>query len=107
MASLALVAGQSIVAQAQEHPNIVVFLVDDMGLRDTSLPFLCDETGNEVRYPLNDWYHTPNMERIFLLRQSLTRIDGIAIRVIHRTLPMVYPHTEDVHLVRQIPLPFV
>lgn len=64
MASLALVAGQSIVAQAQEHPNIVVFLVDDMGLMDTSLPFLCDENGNEVRYPLNDWYHTPNMERM-------------------------------------------
>lgn len=49
---------------AQERPNIIVFLVDDMGVMDTSVPFLCDEQGNAVRYPLNEWYHTPNMERL-------------------------------------------
>ena len=49
---------------AEERPNIIIFLVDDMGLMDTSLPFLCDEEGNPVRYPLNDWYQTPNMERM-------------------------------------------
>ena len=26
-------------AQAQERPNIVLFLVDDMGVMDTSVPF--------------------------------------------------------------------
>ena len=46
------------------RPNVIVFLVDDMGLMDTSLPFLTDEAGNPVRYPLNDWYQTPNMERM-------------------------------------------
>ncbi len=49
---------------AQDKPNIVVFLVDDMGLMDTSLPFVVDEAGNPQRQPLNDWYRTPNMERL-------------------------------------------
>ena len=49
---------------AQDKPNIVVFLVDDMGLMDTSLPFVVDEEGNTQRQPLNDWYRTPNMERL-------------------------------------------
>lgn len=60
---LLLLAGQSLVAQ-EGRPNVIVFLVDDMGLMDTSLPFLTDGEGNAVRYPLNDWYHTPNMERM-------------------------------------------
>ena len=50
-------------ALAQERPNIVLFLVDDMGVMDTSVPFLTDGKGNPVRHPLNDWYRTPNMER--------------------------------------------
>ena len=49
---------------AQDRPNIILFLVDDMGLMDTSLPFLTDHAGNARRFPLNDWYHTPNMERM-------------------------------------------
>jgi arylsulfatase A-like enzyme len=48
---------------AQEQPNIIVFLVDDMGLMDTSLPFLIDSKGNEMHYQQNDWFRTPNMER--------------------------------------------
>ena len=46
------------------RPNIVVFLVDDMGVMDTSLPFLTDAAGQAKRYPLNDYYRTPNMERL-------------------------------------------
>ena len=49
---------------APPPPNIVVFLVDDMGVMDTSVPFLTDEDGRPVRYPLNDYYRTPNMERL-------------------------------------------
>jgi arylsulfatase A-like enzyme len=43
---------------AQQRPNIVVFLVDDMGWMDTSVPF-----GDSVM-ALNKRYHTPNMERL-------------------------------------------
>jgi arylsulfatase A-like enzyme len=49
---------------APPPPNIVVFLVDDMGVMDTSVPFLTSEDGRPVRYPLNDYYRTPNMERL-------------------------------------------
>jgi arylsulfatase A-like enzyme len=49
---------------AADQPNVVVFLVDDMGVMDTSVPFLTDERGRPKRYPLNDYYRTPNMERL-------------------------------------------
>lgn len=51
-------------AQAVDRPNIMVFLVDDMGVMDTSVPFLTDNSGAAKRYPLNDYYRTPNMERL-------------------------------------------
>lgn len=41
-----------------QRPNIVVFIVDDMGWEDTSLPFW------KERVPNNDIYQTPNMERL-------------------------------------------
>ncbi|MBV7440416.1 sulfatase [Weeksellaceae bacterium TAE3-ERU29] len=41
-----------------DKPNIIVFLVDDMGWQDTSLPFW------EKITKLNKKYHTPNMERL-------------------------------------------
>ena len=49
---------------AEPPPNIVIFLVDDMGVMDTSVPFLTDAAGQPQRYPLNDYYRTPNMERL-------------------------------------------
>lgn len=45
-------------------PNVIVFLIDDMGVMDTSVPFLTDESGAPKRYPLNDFYRTPSMERL-------------------------------------------
>ncbi len=42
----------------------MVFLVDDMGVMDTSVPFLTGKDGVPVRYPLNDHYRTPSMERL-------------------------------------------
>ena len=50
--------------RAAEHPNIMVFLVDDMGVMDTSVPFLTDQDGKPQRYPLNDYYRTPGMQRL-------------------------------------------
>ncbi|MEG1400911.1 sulfatase [Bacteroides sp.] len=46
------------VAEAQEKPNIILFLVDDMGWQDTSVPFWTERT------VLNDTYRTPHMERL-------------------------------------------
>lgn len=44
--------------QTSQRPNIVVFLVDDMGWQDTSVPFWMQKT------ELNRTYYTPNMERM-------------------------------------------
>src|SRR6056297_3105217 len=46
------------------RPNVVVFLVDDMGIMDTSVPFLTDQSGEPKIYPLNEYYRTPNMQRL-------------------------------------------
>jgi arylsulfatase A-like enzyme len=51
-------------SHAVERPNLMVFLVDDMGMMDTSVPFLTDDQGNPKAYPLNEYYRTPNMERL-------------------------------------------
>ena len=45
------------------RPNIIFFLVDDMGWQDTSLPFWTEKT------MYNERYETPNMER--LARQGM------------------------------------
>jgi len=42
----------------EQPPNIILFLVDDMGWQDSSVPFWNKKT------PLNERYHTPNMERL-------------------------------------------
>ena len=49
---------------ASEKPNIILFLVDDMGLMDSSQPFLTDGKGNSVKHPLNSFYKTPAMEKL-------------------------------------------
>ena len=51
-------------AAAPAQPNIVIMLVDDMGIMDTSVPFLTGADGKPQRYPLNDYYRTPDMERL-------------------------------------------
>lgn len=42
----------------EKQPNIILFLVDDMGWQDTSLPFWKEET------EFNRRYHTPAMEKL-------------------------------------------
>ena len=41
-----------------QQPNIVVFLVDDLGWQDTSVPFHTEVT------PFNERYNTPNWQRL-------------------------------------------
>jgi arylsulfatase A-like enzyme len=66
-------------AWSNDRPNIVVFLVDDMGIMDTSVPFLQDSDGQPKREPLNDFYHTLGMER--LARQGVRFNDFHAFNV--------------------------
>lgn len=51
------IASVSVWSQTTAHPNIIMFLVDDMGWQDTSVPFYNDELT-----PLNKRFVTPNME---------------------------------------------
>lgn len=44
--------------KANNKPNIILFLVDDMGWQDTSVPFWKEKT------EFNNRYHTPGMERL-------------------------------------------
>ena len=50
----------------QTPPNIVFFLVDDMGWQDTSVPFWDSLT------PANKKFHTPNMENFATTAQKFT-----------------------------------
>ena len=49
---------------AAEQPNILIFLVDDMGVMDTSVPFVVDAQGKPQVHPLNQYYNTPSMEAL-------------------------------------------
>lgn len=63
----------SLNAQQAVHPNIIIFLVDDMGWEDTSVPFSGSVTDN------NKKYRTPNMER--LAKEGLLFTDAYAAPV--------------------------
>jgi arylsulfatase A-like enzyme len=64
--AMSLAAGGPVLAAA-ERPNIVVFLVDDMGWQDTSVPFHSEPT------PWNKRYHAPNMERLAAAGMKFTQ----------------------------------
>ena len=44
-------------------PNILFYLVDDMGVGDTSVPFFYED-GKPKRIPTNELYRTPHMEKL-------------------------------------------
>lgn len=58
LGALAMASAMATGSLAAKRPNVVVFIVDDMGWQDTSVPF------HTSRTPLNDKYCTPNMERL-------------------------------------------
>ena len=65
-ALLPVMGTQNIQAAEDNRPNIVLFMVDDMGWQDTSLPFWTERT------PLNERFHTPNMERLAQMGAKFT-----------------------------------
>ena len=82
----AMAAGPAAAQSAQraqgkgKRPNIVLFMVDDMGWQDTSVPFYYED-GKAVRTRLNKRYatRTPNMER--LAKQGMLFTDAYACAV--------------------------
>jgi arylsulfatase A-like enzyme len=68
------IASVSAWSQTTAHPNIIMFLVDDMGWQDTSVPFYNDELT-----PLNKRFVTPNMERMAQMGVRFTEAYACAV----------------------------
>lgn len=60
-------------AEYSQKPNIIFFLVDDMGWQDTSVPFWTKRT------PYNQLYHTHNMERLASQGMKFTQAYACAV----------------------------
>lgn len=74
--SLAVVPLSGITGYGQfvnDRPNIILFLVDDMGWQDTSVPFW------EQRTVANDKFETPNMERLAAQGMKFTQAYACSI----------------------------
>lgn len=69
-----LLATLASTAQNTTQSNIIMFLVDDMGWQDTSVPFYNNERSN-----LNQRFRTPNMERLAQLGVRFTEAYACAI----------------------------
>lgn len=65
--------GTALSAEESNKPNIIMFLVDDMGWQDTSVPFYDEKT------PLNERFRTPNMERLARMGVKFTEAHACAI----------------------------
>lgn len=63
----------SAVAAKHDRPNIILFMVDDMGWQDTSVPFASDTTA------YNRMFRTPNMERLAASGMKFTQSYACAI----------------------------
>lgn len=71
--SLIAAAASVCAMHAAQRPNIVLFLVDDMGWQETSVPFWSEPTA------LNARYRTPNMERLARMGVKFTSAYACAI----------------------------
>ena len=69
-----VLAGSCGQREEQPRPNIIMFLVDDMGWQDTSVPFYNGDTTL-----LNRRYHTPNMERLAQMGVKFTEAYACAV----------------------------
>lgn len=69
----ALSAGIANAEAVDGHPDIILFMVDDMGWQDTSLPF-----SNDTTY-YNRMFRTPNMERLAAKGMKFTQAYACAI----------------------------
>ena len=64
-AALLTLANPAFAQEAEvRRPNVLFFLVDDMGVTDTSEPFVLGEEGEPITAPLNARYRTPHIEAL-------------------------------------------
>lgn len=95
-------------APTPAKPNLIVFLVDDMGVMDTSVPFLTDKSGKPEIHPLNRHYRTPNMERLaaagvrFNQFQAMSVCSPTRVSIMtgqnaarHRTTNWIHPQSDN------------
>lgn len=73
LATACAAALPAVAATPSARPNIVLFMVDDMGWQDTSVPFWTQRTA------YNDTYRTPNMERLAERGMMFTQAYACAI----------------------------
>jgi arylsulfatase A-like enzyme len=71
--TLILLWAAACVKPSPQPPNIILFLVDDMGWQDTSVPFHSELTD------LNRSYHTPNMEILATAGMKFTQAYACAV----------------------------
>ncbi len=72
-ALLSIFAMLTSIVAAADRPNLIVFLVDDMGWQDSSVPFHHDAGGRPVMSDLNRRYRTPNMAALAARGMIFTR----------------------------------
>ena len=60
------------VSELPTQPYIIVFLVNDMRVMDTSSPFATNLKGELIKHPLNNYYKTPHMEVLVKQGAKLT-----------------------------------
>lgn len=81
----------SLTATAQQNanprPNIILFMVDDMGWQDTSVPFWKEKS------TFNNMYHTPAMERLAASGVKFTRAYAATVSSPTRTSLMTGMNT--------------
>lgn len=65
--------GSVVSARTSDRPDIILFMVDDMGWQDTSVPFAGDTTA------YNRMFRTPNMERLAARGTKFTQAYACAI----------------------------
>ena len=95
-------------AAAPARPNLVVFLIDDMGVMDSSVPFLTDANGRPQRHPLNEFYRTPAMERLAARGVRFSHFSAMSVcsptrisiqngqnAARHRTTNWINPNTDN------------
>lgn len=82
----------SISASAASKPNIILFLVDDMGWQDTSVPFYRQTTEQ------NKFFHTPNMERLAAKGVKFTQAYGCPLSSPSRASLMTGCNTTEHHI---------